>query len=692
MNKAEKKYQFRERLFQVHPENIYDASLQKRAEEYELEEGLVIRLPEDCGEVTITGAKDFCDFLFTSMNISARFTKRGSGQITIKINPDYRGYKAFKVEVSVDGILITAHDERGAAQGLYFLEEEMSARHAPYISFGVTEREPLFSPRMVHSGYMLDEYPDSHLAQIAHAGMDAIMVMTRDTQTSLWGYTDFNELIRRAAKWGLDVYAYSWYRSQKHPDDPGADAHYESTYGELFKQCPGFMGVILVGESVGFPSKDPNASPLPYDANVVDGSPAEKPSADFWPCMDYREWLMKLQSIIYKYNPDADIVFWSYNWGYAPKEDRQRLIRNLPKGISMLVTYETYEPIPLKGELYEQVYDYSIAFAGPGQYFISEAEVAKECGIRLYTQANTAGNTWDMGGIPYEPMPEAWFDRAKSIVESKEKYGLCGIMENHQYGFTPSIISEMVKYVYETGAKDVSAELRRIVQRHYGFGQEEEILAALQKWSEAIRLLPPSGEEQTGAFRVGPSFPFSLNGNYKPQKDKSSRGYFMNTRYMPYNMGSRGVTAMSGVRLPAEKEQLEQMLALLKEGVEILEALSDKNEEMLYLINLGHFMECIVTTGIHAKQWFSVSNRLVIEPDNEVVWKLIQEADAILDAERENVQRALPLVQADSRLGWDPRMEYVCDPARIQWKLRLLDYVQNTELEEYRLCANYAKK
>lgn len=691
MNKAERKYQFRERLSQVHPVNICDSSLKKREDEYELEEGLVIRLPEDCGDVTITGARDFCDFLFTSMNISARFTKRGSGQITIKIDPDYRGYKAFKVEVTVEGIVITAHDERGAAQGLYFLEEEMSARHAPYISFGITEREPLFSPRMVHSGYMLDEYPDSHLAQIAHAGMDAIIVMTRDTQESLWGYTDFNELIRRAAKWGLDVYAYSWYRSQKHPDDPGADAHYESTYGELFKQCPGFKGVILVGESVGFPSKDPNASPLPYDANMVNGIPADKPSADFWPCTDYREWLMKLQSIIYKYNPDADIVFWSYNWGYAPKEDRQRLIRNLPKGISMLVTYETYEPIPLKGELYEQVYDYSIAFAGPGEYFISEAEVAKECGIRLYTQANTAGNTWDMGGIPYEPMPEAWFDRAKSIVGSKEKYGLCGIMENHQYGFTPSIISEMVKYVYETGAGDVSAEMRRIIQRHYGFGQEEEILEALHKWSEAIRLLPPSGEEQTGAFRVGPSFPFSLNGTYKPQKDRSSRGYFMNPRYMPYNKGSRGVTAMSGVRLPTEKERLEQMLALLEEGVQILELLSDKNEEMLYLINLGHFMECIVTTGIHAKRWFIVANRLVIEPDNEVVLKLIQEADAILDAERENVLRALPLVQADSRLGWDPRMEYVCDPARIQWKLRLLDYVQKTELEEYRLCANYSK-
>jgi hypothetical protein len=35
--------------------------------------------------------------------------------------------------------------------------------------------------------------------------MDAILVMTNDVNESLWGYTDFNDLIRRAEKWGLDV-------------------------------------------------------------------------------------------------------------------------------------------------------------------------------------------------------------------------------------------------------------------------------------------------------------------------------------------------------------------------------------------------------------------------------------------------------------------------------------------------------
>ena len=41
-----------------------------------------------------------------------------------------------------------------------------------------------------------------------------------------------------------------------------------------------------------------------------------------WPCTDYPKWLEKLKSIIRKYNPNADLVFWTYNWGYAPAEDR----------------------------------------------------------------------------------------------------------------------------------------------------------------------------------------------------------------------------------------------------------------------------------------------------------------------------------------------------------------------------------
>lgn len=691
MLSEERKYQFRERLSCVHPKNMRDYNLQRELDEFCFSDGIAVVLPKDAGEVVVTGARDFCAFLFDSMDVSARISRGGEGRITVIIDPDYGSYKAFRAEVTQDGIIITAHDERGAAQGMYFLEEEMTARHAPYVKCGTTERAPLFSPRMTHSGYILDEFPDSHLAQIAHAGMDAILVMTCDTHQSLRGNTDFNDLIRRAAKWGLDVYAYSYYHSLKHPDDPDADAHYESTYGQLFKQCPGLKGVVLVGESVGFPTKDPNASPLRSYDNLADGIPSGKPSAEFWPCTDYREWLIKLQSIIYKYNPDADIVFWSYNWGYADTAARQDLIRSLPAGVSLLVTFETFEPIALSADVYEQVYDYTLSFTGPGHYFISEAEVARECGIRLYAMTNTGGNTWDMGGLPYEPMPGQWKERACAVVKAKETYGLCGVMECHQYGFTPSIISEMVKYIYETGSSDVDEQLVRIIQRHFGFGQEQRILEALELWSEAIRLLPPSGEEQCGAFRVGPSFPFSIAGTYMYPADKASRGYFMMSAYRPQNGTHQSAMAPSGVRLPLERERLVRMLALLCRGRKMLESLSEKNEEMLYLINLGGFMECVVATGIHAKDWYLAVTQLPIASDREKVDELLGKADAILDAERENVLRALPIVKYDSRLGWDPRMEYVCDPERLEWKLRLLDYVQNTELEKFRRCNHYSR-
>ena len=55
--------------------------------------------------------------------------------------------------------------------------------------------------------------------------------------------------------------------------------------------------------------------------------------------------------------------------------------------------------------------------------------------------------------------------------------------------------------------------------------------------------------------------------------------------------------------------------------------------------------------------------------------------------DKANVLDTIPLVEKDSRLGWEPRMDYVCDAEHLQWKLRQLA-IAFEEVEAYRKMIN----
>lgn len=77
----------------------------------------------------------------------------------------------------------------------------MNLREAPFIKKCDTVREPVFSPRMTHSGWGIDQFPDQHLNAIAHAGMDSVLLFVKSINKSNSGYLDFNDLIKRAASY-----------------------------------------------------------------------------------------------------------------------------------------------------------------------------------------------------------------------------------------------------------------------------------------------------------------------------------------------------------------------------------------------------------------------------------------------------------------------------------------------------------
>lgn len=689
MLKKEKKYEFRKRLLNIHKKNIRNLSFKPEADELSLEQGVKIVLPEGCSEVMLTAANDFVNYMFISMSVPVSISQKNISSenetlLLCRINENQSEDYIISVSSSVT---ITAKNDRMLAQALYCLEDKMTLRKAPFIKKEEIKHTYLFSPRMVHSGYGFDLYPDEHLASIAHAGMDAILVFVKGVNQTPAGFMDFNELIYRASRYGLDVYAYSYLKSEMHPDDDGAQEFYDNLYGSIFKECPGFKGVILVGESVGFPSKDEHVS---VSGNTdKDGFPTSKPAPGWWPCNDYPQWLECIKKAVRTQKADADIVFWTYNWGYVKPEERLKLINALPTDITLMATFEMFETYSVENIL-EFTADYTLKLPGPGKYFASEAEAAKKRGIRLYAMSNTGGTTWDMGSVPYEPMPYQWIKRYEALRKANEDWGLCGLMESHHYGYWPSFIGDLAKQCFIKENTDMEACLKDVLSMRYGDESLDTICEALKCWSEAITYYIPSDGNQYGAFRIGPSYPFCLIREMKPKSEPFARfgNHIVFTIYPADYHYSNELPTGRGVvpymRVEPEIRSLEKMCELIKKGTDILKTIENKNEELEYLLNLGEFMCCYTTTGVNAIHWFRLTSKIKSETNGDKVLRLADEMEELLKKERANSERAIEFVEKDSRLGWEPSMDYLGDAEHIRWKLKHLEYVLDFELGCFR--------
>ncbi len=686
---AERNFEFRKRLNVVHRRDRRDPAAQPREGETTIEQGWRIVIGAEASDYLVGVAQDLQDYLFTSMEVSTLLVQGAeSGPRAIRLTtrdeaPELGGGltkpRSYRLIVAPNAITVCGRDERGVGQGCYYLEDLMNLREGPFVQPQDITRAPIFSPRMIHSGWGIDQFPDRHLSAIAHAGMDAILVFVKGPDMTTTGYLDLNNLVDRAAHFGVDVYLYSYLKSRLHPDDPEAEAYYESTYGALMRSCPGAKGIVFVGESCEFPSKDEHTTGRLRLDPAPDGKPDPRPSPGWWPCYDYPQWLDLLKRILRKYNPDLDIVFWTYNWGWAPEEDRVALIRSLPTDISLQATFEMFEDIEKDGVMTRCV-DYTASFAGPGKYFRSEAIAAHQRGIPLYTMSNTGGLSWDIGVIPYEPIPFQWARRYRALIEAHENWGLVGLMESHHYGWWPSFVNELAKWAYWEPRTATEEMADRLAVRDFGEAGGPLAVQAWEAWSEAILDYVPTNEDQYGPFRVGPAYPLLFQ---EEREEFPSAPYahfgnrILNTHYVSRNPD----------RLEGEIGLLERMRRRWEEGLASLEQAVDlvperKRPEAERMLGLGRFIRNCVQTTINTKRWWRLKQRLEAEPEQANA--ILDEMVTLAEAEIANAQATIPLVEADSRLGWEPSMEYMCDRAHLEWKIAQVRAVIDEEIPQYR--------
>lgn len=682
----ESNYDFRKRHWEVHKPCRRKEGRLPTAQETLIDN--LWKIGGNGGSVTERAIADFQDYLWTSMGVSVQRTNT-QGEKTIWISMDAHLDKGFRIDTSANAIRIALAKDEDAFRAIVYMEDCMNLDGAPLMQQGCTVRKPLYRWRSVHSGCGLDAYPDEELLATVHAGYDAIVLFIKGFDRSAVGYCDINDTVQRAKKYGIKTFLYNYIATFIHPDESTAAQVFDSVYGELFRRYPDVAGIHMAGESLEFPSKDPNTTGKVYSESVTDGIPDTRPSPGWYPCEDYPRYLAGIEKAVHRVKPDAEVIFSTYNWCYQPLELRRRFLENLPAGIRIVVPFDISAKRELEG-LRTPVMDYTISQDSPSAYFCSECAAACELGIRIEGNTNTAGVAWDFGCVPYVPSPRKLINRLRHVRAAHDQWGLDAQYTTHHYGWWDCIASDLGKWAsWEDFEPDYDELLRKIACRDYGDAWRT-VLEAWDAWDQAMDDYVASNEDQYGPWRVGPAYPFIFQPNITrtmlgkeirfPTAPHAHFGYkIIKTLYQPYENYQQ---APGFLRYPADIRVLTRMLQRWDRGLAKVNTLDD-SEAAALLKALGLFIRCEIQTVIHIKRWWLANMKLQTSASAADALRVMDELETIADEEEKNVQAAKAAVITDSRIGWEPSMEYVCDEWHLDWKLRQMESMRR-EMCTYR--------
>jgi len=674
---SEKNYDFLKRHHQVHKPDRRDPACAARDDEVCLDSRWRVGGLGSC--VTENAVADFLDYFQVSMGLPlSRATAPGRFVIWLETDPAVE--KGFILTVEEDRVLVTLARDSEAFRAIVHLEDIMNLRRCPALPKGRHVRRPLYDLRSVHSGTGFDQFPDAELRALVHAGYNAIELYVKGIDLTGGGPQDIGDIIQRAKAFGVATMIKNSITTFIHPDDPKAPAAFDAAYGELFRRYPDAAGISFVGEALEFPSKDPHTTGKLYSQSIVDGIPDPRPSPGWYPCEDYPAYLTAIKNAVTNVKPDAIVIFSTYNIAYLPAPMRRGLLEKLPKGYSLSVSFDHSSRRPREG-LKLLVKDYSVSVDTPSQYFIDECTAAKELGIPLWGNVNTTGIAWNFGCVPYVPAPRKVLGRMLQLRKAREEWGVASHYATHHFGWFASFASDLGKWSgWEDYQPDYEKLLEAIAIRDYGEEAAPHVLKAWELWSQAMDYYIASNDDQYGPWRVGAAYPFVFPVmltrtlvSKEIQFPTAPTAYFGNkiikTMYQPCESVDQ---APGFLRYPVELRTLEKMRSLWEQGLAEAQKAAI-TEEGARFAALGQFILCSIHTTIHIKNWWLACAKMQVSASQAEALAYLDQLEAIAQAEIANTKACIPAVELDSRIGWEPSMEYVCDRWHLEWKLRQMD-------------------
>jgi hypothetical protein len=354
------------------------------------------------------------------------------------------------------------------------------------------------------------------------------------------------------------------------------------------------------------------------------------------------------------------VVAWNWSWSMWYPEPQQEVIDRLPAGVDLLIDYERGDERPWRDRSIS-VDEYSLGYVGPSRRFRLTAESAQRRGMGVFAKLQI-DTTHEIASVPNLPVIGNLHAKFTGLAKAQA----AGMLGCWNFGCDLTLNTYAARLFARDPERyaDRDAFFADLAGEYLGIGDAAPLAAAWDAYARALLLYPFCIPMlYTAPVNYAPAYPLTLTGEGR----RFGPSWL---HHQPW--GDDPASCIGPFTLAEVTDALRELAGQWRAATPAyVQALAQGS----------HRDRCAAEAGVAQMiglQWQSAANVFAW-----LQWRgprrdaLDEAAHAILDDERATLTAALPLVDADPRLGYHQEAQHRWyDGASIRAKLAGLAALQ----------------
>lgn len=371
--------------------------------------------------------------------------------------------------------------------------------------------------------------------------------------------------------------------------------------------------------------------------------------------------------------PGARVIAWNWSWSLWYRDPQREVLDALPPGVDVMADWERGGQRAWRGRTIT-IDEYSLGYAGPSERFRGCLAAARASGRSILTKLQI-GTTHEIATVPNLPLLTRLYRKLHGLQE----LGIDGFMGCWNFGCCPTLNTYAVRHFLDGVAVRTDGDqfAATLAQAYFGVTNSQGVVQAWERFARAFENYPFNMQMlYFSPVNDAPAHPLSLRYTAEP----------LGPSWMPHVFGDRIEDCLGGCTLDEVIAALDDLVREWREGLAGYEqALSELRLEAdgVQRRRVRDELRCAQMISL---QFESASNLFRFHRERQRViashglaapcdLPRTAELETVMRSEIDTARAALPLVEADPRLGYHGEgRTYMYDASLIRAKIARMEH------------------